>query len=245
MPVPSHSCLSLIVSYYYYYYAGNIFNGKSNPNQSPVVNNTKGGLDPKGAKINKRFHGLVPSEGGHDRTESVDTCSVNPSLMMPSSSSSVVMHNKRDRNKLCGSLPNYLDDAGDDDYKVDHLQLADMAGGRGGGGDGKFADCVDHRIGTAAMETLICTDSTTFLFVQSTTTSDALPGGSNNEGLAKVEYVTVETSRPPSHADFAGPSGVRPPSSPFNTSSSGKGSIASSSNLGSSSTFKSIINGGE
>lgn len=63
----------------------------------------------------------------------------------------------------------------------------------------------------------------------------------------KPEYVTVSTSRTPSAStnntasvDYVG--GIRPPGSPFNTSSSGKGSIASS-NLGSSSTFKSLVNG--
>lgn len=82
---------------------------------------------------------------------------------------------------------------------------------------------------------------------------DVLVGASNNEGSGKVEYVTVATgSRPQlpstsssSNNEFGGPSMVRPPASPFNTSSSGKGSIASSSNLGSSSTFKSTTNGGE
>lgn len=137
--------------------AGNIFNEKSNPNQSSVavadheVNLTKGGGGGRsrsgGGKINKRFHGLVPDNAvgmgaGAGLEKDADTCSVSQSLMMmrmtppPSSLAS-----QRDRHKLCGSLPDYLDTNDDDevdveertdhhhhqegDYIVDQLQLTD------------------------------------------------------------------------------------------------------------------------
>lgn len=105
------------------------------PNQSPVVvaSAAKGAADPRGgggaARINKRFHGLVPdtiSSGGQER----DTCLVNqqsPTMMIMSSGVS----NKRERNHLCGSLPNYLDDAaGEEEEDVDQLQLTDSCRGK-------------------------------------------------------------------------------------------------------------------
>lgn len=74
--------------------------------------------------------------------------------------------------------------------------------------------------------------------------SDA-PAGTlqlNDDSSGRLEYVTVATGSRPAAAttnnEFVGPI-MRPPGSPFNTSSSGKGSIASSS------TFKSSTNGGE
>lgn len=86
-------------------YSGNIFNGKSNPNQSPVVNASKGtaaAVDPKSgtgtATINKRFHGLVPDTIAQSG-EVPETCPIDQSSRM-------------NRSKLCGSLPNYLDDTG-------------------------------------------------------------------------------------------------------------------------------------
>lgn len=137
--------------------AGNIFNEKSNPNQSSVVvaghevNLTKGGGAGRsrsgGGKINKRFHGLVPDDAagvGAGVERDADTCSVSQSLMMmrmttpPPPSSSLGC--QRDRNKLCGSLPDYLDTNDDDEvdfeeragnrhqkggYIVDQLQLTE------------------------------------------------------------------------------------------------------------------------